>query len=83
MDLDSPPRGTLPQSSRPRAAYELQFSVERAAFAFPCDVQGRVDMDLLCDRARNDYLFARAVMKLKRESAAPEVVCHRTDRKIP
>jgi hypothetical protein len=29
------------------------------SYAFPCDGSGRVDMDRLSDRQRNDYLFAR------------------------
>ena len=29
------------------------------SYAFPCDGGGRVDMDRLSDRERNDYLFAR------------------------
>jgi hypothetical protein len=28
-------------------------------YTFPCDGSGRVDMDRLTDRERNDYLFAR------------------------
>ena len=32
------------------------------ALAFPCDAQGRVDMETLTDRARNNYLFARAMV---------------------
>ncbi|ROZ66229.1 hypothetical protein [Ramlibacter sp. WS9] len=31
-------------------------------FAFPCDPQGGVDMDALSERARNNYLYARAMM---------------------
>ena len=63
-------------SATPRAAYELRFpcrSGEHSGFSFPCDVQGRVDMDELGDRARNDYLFARTV--IGRDFLAPEVVC--------
>jgi hypothetical protein len=40
-------------------------------FAFPCDPKGRVDMDRLSDRARNNYLFARAMVG--RELAVPAV----------
>jgi hypothetical protein len=29
---------------------------------FPCDCQGRVDLDGLSERARLDYLFARAMV---------------------
>ncbi len=32
------------------------------AYAFPCDAVGHVDMDALDERARNTYLFARAVV---------------------
>ena len=41
-------------------------------FAFPCDAQGRVDMDGLSERARANYLFARAMVG--RELAQPSVV---------
>jgi hypothetical protein len=42
--------------------FELRYqSLSRAgrAYSFPCDGSGRVDMDGLSDRERNDYLFAR------------------------
>lgn len=42
-----------------------------SAFSFPCDPQGRVDMDQLSDRVRNNYLFARAMVG--RELAVPAV----------
>ena len=31
-------------------------------FAFPCDERGQVDMTHMTDRARNNYLFARAMV---------------------
>lgn len=31
------------------------------AYAFPCNSEGKVDLDQLSDRARNNYLYARAV----------------------
>lgn len=31
-------------------------------FAFPCDARGQVDLDGLSDRARNNYLYARAMV---------------------
>ena len=40
-------------------------------FSFPCDPQGRVDLDELTDRARNNYLFARAMVG--RDLAVPAV----------
>jgi hypothetical protein len=44
---------------------------EGRALAFPCDAEGRVDMDALSDRARSNYLFARTAVG--REFAAPAV----------
>lgn len=41
------------------------------ALAFPCDAQGRVDLDSLSERARVNYLFARAAVG--REFAVPAV----------
>lgn len=40
-------------------------------FAFPCDPQGQVDLDGLSERARNNYLYARAMVG--RELAVPAV----------
>lgn len=40
--------------------------------AFPCDPGGHVDMDTLSDAARENYLYARAV--IGREFAAPAVI---------
>jgi hypothetical protein len=34
-------------------------------YAFPCDVHGHVDLDVLSDTARNDYLFARVFVGRK------------------
>lgn len=39
------------------------------ALAFPCDAQGHVDLDALSERARNNYLYARATVG--REHGAP------------
>jgi len=44
---------------------------EGHALAFPCDAQGRVDMDSLSERARNNYPYARTAVG--REFAAPAV----------
>ena len=40
-------------------------------FAFPCDAQGHVDLDALSEKARNNYLYARAMVG--RELATPRV----------
>jgi hypothetical protein len=57
-----------------RASYELRFhslfDVHRG-FAFPCDEGGHVDIDALSDRARNNYLYARALVG--RDLSMPDV----------
>jgi hypothetical protein len=60
-------------SSKP-VQYELRFQClfgTGRGYAFPCDPQGRVDLDRLSDGARINYLYARAVVG--REFAAPAV----------
>ena len=44
---------------------------EGRALAFPCDAQGRVNLDALSERARINYLYAR--ISVGREFAAPAV----------
>lgn len=49
----------------PAAQFEVRFaSLLRPGCmrSFPCDGAGHVDLDALSDRARNDYLFARAMV---------------------
>jgi hypothetical protein len=56
------------------AGYELRFQSlfdEGRAYAFPCDAQGYVDMDSLSEKARQNYLYARAV--IGREVTMPSV----------
>ena len=51
--------------SMPASAYRLCFAARYdggCAYAFPCDADGRVDMDRLSERSRNDYFYARAVV---------------------
>lgn len=61
-------------TARNAAAYELRFKSlfdEGRAYSFPCDVTGMVNMDALSDRARINYLYARAVVG--REFSMPAV----------
>jgi len=61
-------------SDKRPAGYVLRFQSlfdEGRAYAFPCDAQGQVDLDALSERARNNYLYARAV--IGREVAMPAV----------
>jgi len=54
--------------------YELRFRSlfeEGRGFAFPCDAQGRVDIDAMSDRARLNYFYARTV--IGRELTTPAV----------
>jgi len=44
------------------------------SLCFPCDERGAVELDALSDRARENYLYARAVVGL--EYAFPSV-CQR------
>jgi hypothetical protein len=55
--------------------YELRFESlfhPGRALMFPCDERGRVALDDLSERARRNYLYARAVVG--REFATPAVV---------
>jgi hypothetical protein len=45
--------------------YELRFRSlykEGAGLSFPCDAQGRVEINALSERARHNYLYARTVV---------------------
>ncbi len=61
--------------NQPASQFELQFRslfTQGRGYAFPCDPQGQVDLDRLSERARNNYLYARAMVG--RELATPAVV---------
>ena len=52
-------------SATPRSRYELLFAClfkPGRGYAFPCDAEGNVAIDDLCDRTRDNYFFARAVV---------------------
>ena len=60
------------------ADYELRFQSlfhQGRAMSFPCDAEGHVDLDALSERARENYLYARAVVG--REYAVPAVCASR------
>lgn len=62
-------------TSLPESGYEIRFQSlfkPGRALSFPCDAQGRVQLDSLSDRARDNYLYARAVVG--REFAFPAVL---------
>jgi hypothetical protein len=63
------------QETDMQPCYEIRYeplSGRGPELVFPCDAQGRVELDALSDRARNNYLYARAVVG--REYAAPAVL---------
>ena len=46
-------------------AFELRFDslvADIPSLSFPCDAQGQVDLDELCDRSRCDYMFAHTLI---------------------
>lgn len=48
--------------------YELRFRSlfrEGRGWTFPCDAAGHVDMDSMSERARNNYMFARALIGIE------------------
>jgi hypothetical protein len=60
-----------PREARFELRYSGLFDPGRG-FAFPCDAQGCVELDRLSDRARVNYLFARAAVGI--DLAAPVVL---------
>jgi hypothetical protein len=58
-----------------RGMYELRFRSlfdEGRAYSFPCDAMGRVDLDALSERARNNFFFVHSV--IGRDFSTPEVL---------
>jgi hypothetical protein len=57
-----------------RGQFQIRFASlfrEGRALAFPCDACGNVLLDLLSERGRSNYFFARALVG--REYATPSV----------
>jgi hypothetical protein len=70
--MDTHPQLLVPATS---ASYALHFESLRGhgrGYCFPCDAEGRVALDALTERGRNNYLFARAVVG--RDLAYPCIV---------
>jgi hypothetical protein len=58
----------------PSGTFEIRYRSlfkEGRGLSFPCDAEGHVPLDQLSERARCNYLYARAVVG--REFAMPEV----------
>lgn len=59
-----------PKATRFLLRFQSLFDSGRG-FAFPCDPQGHVDLNRLSEKARTNYLYARAMVG--RELAMPEI----------
>jgi hypothetical protein len=73
--LIQPPAGCPTDGSTPDVGFELRFEslfVEGRGLSFPCDASGCVELDALSERARTNYLYARAV--IGREYRTPSVL---------
>jgi hypothetical protein len=59
------------ESSNGFQLYFRSLFLSGRGFAFPCDERGRVNLDGLSERARVNYLFARAMVG--RDLASPAI----------
>lgn len=66
----TPAPATVPLHGHCRLRFQSLFHQGRA-LAFPCDEHGDVELDALSERARSNYLYARAV--IGREFAQPTI----------
>jgi hypothetical protein len=65
---------SLHRQGHAQPSFELRFGhlfLEGRGLAFPCDARGEVQLDSLSDRARERYLYARAL--IGREYTMPQV----------
>lgn len=65
----------IASQANPSSSHQIRFQSlhhEGRAMAFPCDAKGQVHLDSLSERARQNYLFARAVVG--REYAHPAIL---------
>jgi hypothetical protein len=68
------PIETAMNATAPTTDFEVRFDDlfhGGRRLSFPCDERGRVDLDALSQRARTNYLYARAMVG--REYAVPSV----------
>jgi len=66
----------ITQSLSSAAQFEVRFDSlfdAGRALAFPCDEAGRVDLDTMSERVRNNYFYARA-MRGWHDAATPRIV---------
>jgi hypothetical protein len=70
ITLTADPSTTTTAYAEFQLYFRSLFAIGRS-FAFPCDEHGQVQMDRLSQRARDNYLFARAMVG--RELQAPAI----------
>jgi hypothetical protein len=65
---------SITQTANLLSRFEVRFDslFSGRGMVFPCDEAGRVDLDAMSERGRNNYLYARAM--LGRQYATPRVV---------
>ncbi|MDG0833358.1 hypothetical protein EXH51_11455 [Pelomonas saccharophila] len=59
-----PPQSSCDGGLLPHLLHFESMTDQVAGLAFPCDPQGRVELDTLGDKLRNDYFFAHALIGL-------------------
>lgn len=67
-------------SQTPSIGFQLSFRSlfnSGRGYAFPCDERGHVDMVCMSERARNNYLFARAMVGRDLSPPAIEMIAVR------
>ena len=65
-------------SAASQSRYELLFAClfrPGRGYAFPCDAEGNVAIDDLCDRRRDNYFYARAVVGRELSTPMVRAVC--------
>jgi hypothetical protein len=65
LHMHSSPNPVVTQAAQANDQFELRFQSlfhSGKALAFPCDSHGDVMLDVLSDKALQNYLFARAVI---------------------
>jgi hypothetical protein len=80
-DSGDKPKPNPESQMNPSAATSFQlryrsYAQPESGFSFPCDARGHVDLDALSDRARNNYLYARAMVGKELDVPAVEAALH-------
>jgi len=66
---------TAPHTARYELRFVSLFDAHRA-YAFPCDSAGQVDINVLSNRARTNYFYARTVIGREFHCPSVRASCH-------